>query len=168
MPSISTVVVTAGSAVSGWIGTTGERLNAIVHGDVQSPLMASSSAWRSVPFPLSSAEVTVIELGGSMTSTVALPLLFARFGSLDVLVTDALFVSAGLDVAGAVTLMVIGLAVPAASVSIEQVMVGGVAALSEHAQPVPVAETSVTPLGSVSVTVTSVALLGPELLTPIV
>src|SRR5258707_17584 len=61
--------------------------------------------------------------------------------------------------AGAVVSIVIGGAAPVARLAIVQVTSCPVA---EHAQPVPLALTNVTPGGRVSVTLTLVAALGPR------
>ncbi len=89
---------------------------------------------------------------GGLTVVVAELELFAVLGSLVVLVTDAVFVSAPVPVA--VTLIVIVADLPEASVPRLQVTV------VVPVQPVE-AERSVSPLGSGSVTITAAAGLGP-------
>ena len=65
--------------------------------------------------------------------------------------------------AGAVTTTVMGALAPAARSA--RVQVTDVFATFVHAQPVPVAETNVTPVGKVSVTVRVAASEGPALAT---
>ena len=85
--------------------------------------------------------------------------LFAAFGSAVVDATDAVFVNDP-ACAGAVTVTVItGAVVPVASAA--RVQVTDTLPVLEHAQPVPVALTNVTPAGRVSVTVRLAASEGP-------
>lgn len=92
---------------------------------------------------------------------VALAVSFAGLLSVLIALTDALFVMLP-PTLGAVTVMVMDGAGPMARLARVQVTTP---AAWLHVQPVPVAETKVTPAGSVSVTVRLLAVLGPALLT---
>jgi hypothetical protein len=85
--------------------------------------------------------------------------LFAAFGSAVVEATDAVFVNDP-ACAGAVTVTVTtGAVAPVTSAAL--VHVTDTLPVFEHAQPVPDADTNVTPAGSVSVTVRFAASDGP-------
>ena len=105
--------------------------------------------------------MVIDRLARGVTVVDALAALFAAFGSNSVAVTEALLVIEP-PAEGAVTVIVIAGAAVTASVVLVQVTVPD-ALLQVH--PVPVAETNVTPAGSVSVTETELAALGPALLT---
>ena len=92
----------------------------------------------------------------------AVEVLFPGFGSAVGLDTVTLFVNVP-ACAGAVTTTVMGALAPAARSA--RVQVTDVFATFVHTQPVPTADTKVTPAGSVSVTETLAASDGPALAT---
>ena len=95
----------------------------------------------------------------ALTVVTAVAVLFAGFGSAVVDATEAVFVRVAAWL-GAVTVTAItGAEVPAASRGRTQVT--ETLPVFEQAHPVPVADTKVTPAGSVSVTVTLTASEGP-------
>ena len=97
----------------------------------------------------------------TVTVVALLALLLAEFGSVVVELTETLFVIV-LTVAGAVTVMVMAGAAPTAKLARVHVTTPPT---WPHVQPVPLALTKVTPAGSVSATLSEVAVLGPALLT---
>jgi hypothetical protein len=97
----------------------------------------------------------------AVTVVVAVALLFALLGSLSAAVTLALLVMVPPEV-GAVTVMVT-VADPALAIVPRLHVTVPLACV--HVPWVGVADTNVTPAGSVSVRVTPVAVLGPALLT---
>ena len=98
---------------------------------------------------------------GATTLVVTEALSLACDGSDVVVETRAVFVTV-LALCGAVVSMVADALAPFASTATVQVIVE---ADEEHAIPLPLAATSVTPAGRTSVTVTPVALAGPRLVT---
>src|SRR5262245_49147987 len=106
-------------------------------------------------------EVWKLNTGGPFTRVCARAVLFPVFGSPVVALTEA-WLEIDPPTEGAVTVTTMFTAAPTARLARVQVTV----AVPLQLQPVPLALTSVTPAGSVSVTLTVAAVLGPALLTP--
>src|SRR5438309_1201784 len=98
-----------------------------------------------------------------MTVVVAVALLLVVSGSAVAALTEALLVMVPPSL-GAVTVIVIVEGVPPVGARLARVQVT-LALVPLHVQPVPEALWKVTPAGSVSVTLTVVAVEGPALLT---
>src|SRR5688572_3368669 len=111
VPSMTIVATSVGSAEVMAIGCSGVRLKPIVQGAVQTAVLASMMAWRNVPAPLSAEEVTVMPGVGVTIEVITVDESFEDVGSPMLEVTDAVF-DTDVGEPGAVTLTVIGLAVP--------------------------------------------------------
>ena len=125
------------------------------------PLFTTTSEYDTLlPATTVAGPVLVIARSAdAVTLVTAVEVLFAGFGSAVVEATEAVFVSDAAWVGAVTVTVIVGAVAPAASAG--RVQVTETLPTLVHVQPVPVADTKVTPAGSVSITDRLAASEGP-------